>query len=337
MADPAASVSQPRHGGDLAFATARYGAPSGGWLDLSTGINPTPYPVAKISVEQFGRLPDAASLGRLLATARSAYGVPAGTALIAVPGTEIAICLLPFVTPAGAVAVVGPTYGSHEDAWRSAGRTVAVVRDLDEIPMETGIVVVGNPNNPDGRIFSRSWLSALARRLGDRGGLLVVDEAFADVAPEVSLLPDLAGLPAIVLRSFGKFYGLAGLRLGFVAGSMPSVEQLGAILGGWPVSAPALAIGLEALSDDGWRAATRAGLKEQSAQLRALLTRHRLAVRGGTDLFVLVEDDDATGLHRRLAGRGIWTRAFSDQPAWLRIGLPGAGVGRFDRALSDCR
>ena len=337
MADPVASASQPRHGGDLAFATAFYGIPSGGWLDLSTGINPTPYPAAQITADQLGRLPDGVALGRLLAAARAAYGVPAGVRLVATPGTELAIRLVPLVAPAGSVAVVGPTYGSHEDTWRNAGRPVHVVGDLTEVPVEATILVVGNPNNPDGRTFAPSQLADLARGLAGRGGLLVVDEAFADVAPDVSLVGTLADLPAIVLRSFGKFHGLAGLRLGFVAGSPPIVAGLAAILGDWSVSSPALTVGAAALSDDAWRAAARKSLSRQNRELRAVLIRHRLAIRGGTDLFVLIEDEDATGVHSRLAERGIWTRAFANQPRWLRIGLPGSRLDRLDRALSDCR
>ncbi len=143
----------------------------------------------------------------------------------------------PWSRPPGSVAIVAPTYGSHSDAWQSAGRSVETVAALDRIAPDTTIVIVGNPNNPDGRTFSPSRLANLARTLGARGGLLIVDEAFADVAPEVSLAPELAGLPAIVLRSFGKFYGLAGLRLGFAAGQSAVTARLAGLLGDWPVSA----------------------------------------------------------------------------------------------------
>jgi cobalamin biosynthetic protein CobC len=327
----------PQHGGDLAFATARHGLPAQGWLDLSIGVNPAPYPASAVLLDQLARLPDPESLAVLHDAARTAYGVPGGVVLAAAPGTELLIRLLPVVAPAGAAAVLGPTYGSHAAAWRSGGRAVILVGDLRDVPSDAAIVVVCNPNNPDGRTFAPAQLADIARGMMARGGLLVVDEAFADVTPEMSLVPVLAGLPAVVLRSFGKFYGLAGLRLGFATGAAAVVEGLATLLGAWPVSGPALAIGSAALADTRWREATRASLRQQSADLRALLVRHRLLVKGGTDLFALVEDASARTLHTRLAGHGIWTRAFADQPSWLRFGLPGPGLPRLEEALSACR
>jgi cobalamin biosynthetic protein CobC len=329
--------TSPRHGGDLALATACYGAPPAGWLDLSTGINPTSYPIAGIAVASPARLPDKGALDRLLGAARTAYGLPAEAALAAVPGSEVAIGLLPLTAPDGSVAVVGPTYGSHADAWQASARRLVEVGDVSHIPVEATIAVVVNPNNPDGRTVPPASLVGVAQTLGKRGGLLIVDEAFADAAPEISLAPMLAGLPAVILRSVGKFYGLAGLRLGFVAGERTLVNRLASILGDWPVSSAALAIGMKALSDHRWRDATRASLRKQSEQLRSLLARHRLAIKGHTDLFVLIEKADAAGLHRRLAEQGIWTRAFARQPGWVRIGLPGAGIDRLDQALTACR
>ena len=154
----------------------------------------------------------------------------------------------------------------------------------------------------------------------------------------MSLAPHLDGLPALVLRSFGKFYGLPGLRLGFVAGDPALVERLRALFGDWPVSVPAIEIGTAALADDDWRDRTRALLKAESARLRDMLARHGLTIKGGTDLFTLIEDDNAASLHDGLARRGIWTRAFPAKPTWLRIGLPGdGGLEKLDRALSEIR
>ena len=181
----------PAHGGDLAFATLHYGAPEGGWLDLSTGINPRPYPAPIIAAAALARLPARDGLGRLTDAARSAYGLADGPGLIATPGSEIALRLLPFFAPPGGVTVLGPTYESHADAWRAAGREVAEIRSVDELPADAAILVVANPNNPDGRTIGRETLANLADRLAARSGLLVVDEAFADLAPELSLLPHL--------------------------------------------------------------------------------------------------------------------------------------------------
>jgi cobalamin biosynthetic protein CobC len=320
----------PAHGGDLALATRLYGQPEGGWLDLSTGINPWPWPIPTglLSSEVFHRLPDRAALADLEAQARSAYQVPAGAAVIAVSGTESAVHLLPRLAPPNtAVFVLAPIYSSHRSAWPHA----VSVATPDAVP-DDSIVILANPNNPDGRVLSPDALRALAKR----ARWLIVDEAFADVAPDVSLVPALPD-NGVVLRSFGKFYGLAGVRLGFVIATEATAMRVSALLGGWAVSGPAIAIGTTALADTAWRDAMRHSLRDEAAALRALLVRHGLRIVGGTDLFVLVEADDAHALHRALARRGIWTRIFVDQPSRLRFGLPGSGHQRLERALTELR
>lgn len=328
--------SGPRHGGNLAYATARYGTPPEGWLDLSTGINPHPYPATPVKAEDLAALPDRAALDRLLVTARQAYRVPFGVHLLATPGSEIAIRLLPFLLPDRPTAIVGPTYGSHYDAWAEAQRTVATVDALEAIPVDVANVVVTNPNNPDGRTFGLGTLEKMANECAQRGGALIVDEAFADLEPDYSLTPLLGDTPAVVLRSFGKFFGLAGLRLGFVATSFPPAAQIERLLGDWPVSATALGVGQTALADDSWQTKARHHLGADAARLRTLFERHGLTVAGGTDLFALVDHDNATGLHIRLAEAGIWTRVFPYRRDWIRFGLPGspAAFERLDRALA---
>ncbi|HVY20100.1 MAG TPA: threonine-phosphate decarboxylase [Bauldia sp.] len=313
-------ASLPRHGGDLAFATRVYGTPPGGWLDLSTGINPNPYPVPPISPEALHRLPDPDALGTLIATARRAYQVPPEVELIAVPGTEAAIRLLPLLAPSGKVAIFGPTYGTYVRVWPDAEIVSAAAGDA-------AVAVVVNPNNPDGRVVRAEALPTTS--------FLVVDETFADTAPELSAIPSMLGTGRIVLRSLGKFYGLAGVRLGFVAAAPPVAQRLRQLLGDWPVSGPAIAIGSAALADDAWRDAMRAQLKAEADALRAVLRSNGLGIAGGTDLFVLVETANANALHRALAERGVWTRAFADHPRWLRFGLPGAAnMGRLAAALT---
>jgi len=179
-------------------------------------------------------------------------------------------------------------------------------------------------------------LVALANRLGERGGLLVVDEAFGDVAPGASLAPHLAGLPAVILRSLGKFYGLPGLRLGFVAGARAIVEPLARLLGGWPVSGPALAVSQAALADEAWQPAARRCLAGDRKRLETLLGQHSFAIVGGTDLFILTSHREAGTIHRGLAERGVWTRAYVGHPTWLRLGIPGndSDFDRLDRTLA---
>ena len=265
----------PRHGGDLAFARSRYGDPPDGWLDLSTGINPVGYRTAAIAADTLARLPDRGALERLLETARSAYSVASGASLLAAPGSEMVIRLLPLILPEGRVAILSPTYGSHAEAWRDACRSPAEIGDLADLSGDAAVVIVANPNNPDGRITEPEDLIRLAQRLAKRAGLLIVDEAFADVVPSKSLAPHLDKAPAVVLRSFGKFFGLAGLRLGFVAGPAHLLARLERLLGDWPVSTAAIAIGEAALADRAWQEETRDRLSRDAGELLACLGRHR--------------------------------------------------------------
>ncbi len=328
----------PVHGGDLAYAAARYGTPKDGWLDLSTGINPNGYTPPVIPRPVVARLPEPSELDALLTVARKAYGLPASVDLLATPGTEIAVRLLPHVAPPGTVGIVGPTYSSHRAGWAAADRDVAASPNLSSVPSDAAIVIVANPNNPDGRTFAHAELVPLAKSLSERNGLLIVDEAYADLQPEVSLMPLLAEAPAVVLRSVGKFYGLAGIRLGFVAGHRVTIERLRDLIGAWPVSGPAIAIGSAALADETWRTQKLRRLKHDGQRLRKMLSAHGLTVTGSTALFALVEDTHARALHKALADRGIWTRVFPYEWRWIRFGLPTeAGFARLEKALSEIR
>ena len=316
------TATAPLHGGDLTFARQLYGEPAGGWLDLSTGINPRPYPLPPFDPALLSRLPDRTALADLVATARRLYGAPDNVAMTAVPGTEVALRLLPSALPQGAVAIVSPTYPSHADAWRRGSHMVVEVADADAIPADARFVVVTNPNNPDGRTHEPDQLAGLARQLAERGGVLVVDEAFGDVEPRASLMPFLDRAPAVVLRSFGKFFGLPGLRLGFFAGPPPIVDRITQLFGDWPVSSHAIAAARIALADIPWRDQTRERLQQDTKALRALLARHSLRIVGGTNLFTLVGHTDAGLIHQALARHGIWTRVFPYRRDWLRVGLP---------------
>ncbi|MGI3902793.1 MAG: threonine-phosphate decarboxylase CobD [Janthinobacterium lividum] len=317
------------HGGEIAAARAAYpGAPSP-WLDLSTGINPVPYPLPDIDPRAWTALPDAAALRSLEAAAARVYGaIPQN--VTGAPGTEALITGLPWLFQAGRVGVLGFTYADHARGWRAAGATVEPVEHLDDLAGFDAAVVV-NPNNPDGRLVAAADLTALAGRVG----LLVVDEAFADVVPPAWSLASAVPGNAIVLRSFGKFYGLAGLRLGFAIAGPSWTARLRQALGPWAVSGPALAIGTQALADDGWAAAARARLDRDAARLDELLSREGFTVLGGTSLFRLAARPDAFACFEALARFGILTRPFADRPSWLRFGLPAneAEWNRLARAL----
>ncbi len=318
------------HGGRLAAARARFPDAPAPWLDLSTGINPRPYPVPPQAFENWGRLPDPADLAGLEAVAAQAFGVDDPARVVAVPGSETAIRLLPKILPRGRVSLPVPTYSSHPLAWRRVGSEV--VADPDE----ADLCVVVNPNNPDGRSLAPEAVLAL----GQRGA--VVDEAFVECEPSLSVAP-FAGAPdherLIVLRSFGKFYGLAGLRLGFVIARPALARRLRETLGEWPLSAPALAAGLAAYPDTAWANATRACLADDAARLDALLARAGFEVVGGTSLFRLARAADATVRFETLARAGILTRPFDHDPSLLRFGLPGfdADWARLAAALETPR
>ncbi|MDJ0950293.1 MAG: threonine-phosphate decarboxylase CobD [Alphaproteobacteria bacterium] len=323
-----------RHGGDLAAASERFGRPAEGWLDLSTGINPNPYPLPKLDAAAWTRLPQADAEDRLLAAARAAYGAADRAAIVAAPGTQALIQWLPRLKAAGRVAVIGPTYGEHAAAWQAAGHAVAEISDLGG-GGAADVCVVVNPNNPDGRVLEPDALLALAERLAAQGGLLVVDEAFADVLPEVSLAPHTGAPGLIILRSFGKFFGLPGLRLGFALGPANLIESLRQALGPWAVSSAALEVGAQALLDRDWTERTRIKINDLSLKTDFLLEEFLCPVVGSAGLYRLVETARAPALYDHLGRRGILTRPFDEQPAWLRIGLPEdeAALARLAAAL----
>jgi cobalamin biosynthesis protein CobC len=314
---PLAASGAREHGGGLDRAAARYGIARECWIDLSTGINPDGYPVPVLPPDVWRRLPDAALDERLRAAAASCYRVHDPGLVVPASGSQALIQWLPRLEPPSRVAVLGPTYNEHAPAWAAAGHEVREVEGLDAIPADADVLVVVNPNNPDGRVVEPLRLLELTERR-----LVVVDEAFAEVVPEASVAR-CAGRPnLVVLRSFGKFFGLAGLRLGFALAERKRALALGTALGPWSVSGPAAAIGMAALADDVWIANTRASLAGAAARLDQLLADSGLAVLGGTPLFRLIVHANAEGLYERLARCGILTRRFAAHPSWLRLGLP---------------
>ncbi|GGK18928.1 threonine-phosphate decarboxylase [Salinarimonas ramus] len=320
------------HGGDLGEARALFPHAPAPWIDLSTGINPIAYPLPALPASAFTRLPEPAEHAALEEAAARVYGGADPALVVAAPGTQVLISLLPFVVPARdvarEVAIVGPTYGEHARAWAAAGADVRMVAGLEEAERADVIVVV-NPNNPDGRLLSRAALRSVAAGCATRGGLLVIDEAFADLDDAESLAADPPE-GAIVLRSFGKTWGLAGIRLGFALARGTLAERLRAALGPWSVSGPALAIGRAALSDAAWLAQTRRARAGDAARLDRLLAPHADGDVRGTTLFRTIRTDAAPDLFRRLGEAGIWVRRFQDDPRRLRFGLPG-GEGEWER------
>src|ERR1700722_16912428 len=307
-----------------ALEVARRVAPSAPepWIDLSTGINPHAYPLPDLELEAWSRLPERGALARLEAAAAQRYGAdPART--VAGPGSQALIQALSHILPRGAVGALGPTYGGFASAFAAAGARTVEARRLEEM-QSADVAIVVNPNNPDGRITPRAALLDLHARLARRRGVLIVVEAFADFAAEgESLAPSLRATRAVVLRSFGKAYGLAGLRLGFALASPDRVPSLWAALGPWPVSGPAIAIGIPALADSGWLEAMRGRLRSDAARLDALLQGADWRIIGGTSLFRLAARADARAAFGQLLATGILARPFADAPDRLRFGIPG--------------
>lgn len=335
MVDPA--ISPPNHGGDISVADAYFGAPMDGWLDLSTGINPTPYLDLVLSPAALSDLPTASSLVALLNAARASYGVADEASLCAAPGTQALLQILSTtVDPKGPVAVLSPTYSEHAHLWRVNGYPVMEVDDLDSVG-NAAVVVVVNPNNPDGRLYDVTRLEALRSKLAASGGLLVLDEAFADVAPEISMAPRAGQEGLLILRSFGKFFGLAGIRLGFAVGNESLIDILAARLGPWAVSGPAIEIGARALCDTDWIDQTRFALASARSRLDTILISSGLEIIGGTDLYRLTRARDTKAHYEQLGRAGILVRRFDEQPDWLRFGLPGDGAAfkRLAKALVD--
>ncbi|WP_420970551.1 threonine-phosphate decarboxylase CobD [Bradyrhizobium sp. B120] len=317
------------HGGNLDVAQQRFGGAAEDWIDLSTGINRVPYADVDVELRHWNALPSRSEIESLHHAARQAYRTDAP--IVAMGGAQAAIQLLPHLAPRGRARILAPTYNEYAGMLSVAGWDVTEVSDLAALA-GADLAVVVNPNNPDGTCHDRRELLALLPRVGR----LVIDESFADAVPDLSLAAE-AGQPGLlILRSFGKFYGLAGLRLGFAVGSEPDIAALAAMVGPWPVSGAAIAIGRRALLDRGWAAATIARLADDCARLDTAARSQGWTLLGGTPLFRLYETGDALAAQEKLARALIWSRAFQQKPGWLRLGLPGSEAewSRLAAALS---
>ncbi|MGR3341803.1 MAG: threonine-phosphate decarboxylase [Paracoccaceae bacterium] len=293
------------HGGDLDAAVARFGGRRATWLDLSTGINPVAYPLPDLTPASWTTLPDETAKKALENAARGFWQIPDGAAVLAAPGASALIARIPSLMPAATVAIPGPTYNEHAAAFAAHGWRIT---DRDR-----GAIVVVHPNNPNGRLWSAAELSAR---------LTIIDESFADAASSGSHINLSARPGTLILKSFGKFWGLAGVRLGFAIGDPALIARLADLLGPWPVSGPALTLGAVALQDTQWAAHTRARLAIDADRLDALMTRVGASVLGGTTLFRLYYVDSARAWQDNLARAHIWSRIFPYSSHWLRLGLP---------------
>lgn len=328
MATPAALLG---HGGRLGAARAAWPDAPTPWLDLSTGINPRPYPVAAVPQEAWTRLPDPEALGALERAAAAAFGVEDPDRVVAAAGSAALIRLLPRLLAARRIAISSRTYGGHAQAWRAADAEIVA---LDDPAADLRVLV--NPDNPSGRALPPDQV------LGLTDGPLLVDEAFVETAPDLSVAA-LAGTAGredlMVLRSFGKFHGLAGVRLGFLVGRPSVAAAVREALGDWPVSGPAIAVGLAAYADRAWSRRTRQNLARAAARLDSLLSRAGFEIAGGTTLFRLARAADARRRFEALARAGILARPFAWDETLIRFGLPGPEPDwlRLEDALESLR
>ncbi|WP_144145012.1 threonine-phosphate decarboxylase CobD [Paraburkholderia sp. BCC1884] len=322
------------HGGNLHEAAERYGIPYAQWLDLSTGINPHGYPVPPIPADAWRRLPDDAD--DFAACAARYYGAPDAAHVLPVAGSQAAIRALPSLLPRAKVGIAPLTYSEYAPAFERAGHEVSSLDiALETLPDALTHVVIVNPNNPTAAHLSAAKLLHWHAQLSARGGTLLVDEAFADTMPSASLAASTHRDGLIVLRSPGKFFGLAGVRAGFVLGTPGLLAQLRRQLGAWTVSGPARHAVKAAFADDAWQAHMLTQLDTERARLIALLHAQGFDTRS-TPLFAWTDDARAAALHEALAQCGVWTRLFTSTGS-VRFGLPGteAEWTRFETSLRE--
>ncbi|GHA56185.1 threonine-phosphate decarboxylase [Amylibacter ulvae] len=296
------------HGGGLDAAMAQFGGTRDHWLDLSTGINPIPYPIGDIPMDSWTRLPDQDGDNTLINAARKFWHVPNGANILASSGVSQIIAMLPQIASGANFQIAKPTYNEHEAAFVHAGFTLN-----NSAPVKIYV----HPNNPDGKthVIDDNTLK--------NADLIIIDESFCDICPSESLVKFATRPNVIILKGLGKFWGLAGLRLGFAIGHPANIQKLRNLIGPWAVSGPAQYIGARALDDTDWITKTRKRLQTDAFRLDKIAIASGLGIIGGTDLFRLYKTNDAVSFQKHLAQNYIWSRIFPYSSEWIRLGLPG--------------
>ncbi|MTI09364.1 threonine-phosphate decarboxylase CobD, partial [Curvivirga aplysinae] len=298
--------------------------PKDKWIDLSTGINQSAYPFDLKENFNINALPSKALYEACLTATGSYYDarLTPSNALLT-PGSQFIISQLPHLFAPDEIAILYPTYGEHVPAWKEAGHQVHLVKDINEAQaLNTKFILLVNPNNPDGKFYSQSELLEISNQQASKGGCLVIDEAFIDISPEDSL-SDYAGQDGlIILRSFGKFFGLAGIRLGTLLAPQEIIERLQRRLGPWAVSSITLAVATQAYQDQEWIEQQKADLIKSSEKMDHLFSAIGCDIVGGTILYRLFHIKNASALFYHLGHQGIYLRHFEYNPNWLRVGVP---------------
>ena len=326
------------HGGNLDEAAKAYGFAPHQMIDLSTGISPSAYEMALPPSSAYQALPLESSLSALYDAARSAYHMPQDAAICAGAGSQALLGALPYIIGAkmdkkNVIWCPEPTYNEHRYRWERAGFEVVGTPDC---PSNAQVIILGQPNNPTGRIWSSDEIATYLEKMRERGGMVILDEAFVDAMPEQSSIPLTGDAPLLILRSVGKFYGLAGLRVGFAIGAKDVITQLADEIGPWPVSQPALLVATAALRDKEWQEAHRANLTHKSEKMALALAKEGFEVIAAMPLFVTITHPHMADFHHHLARHGYWSRIYRNDPTMMRLGLlpDGHDDARFEALLS---
>ena len=310
------------HGGQLLTVAQQYNRPLEQWLDLSTGIAPFSYPINDIPAKYWQDLPQVND--ELIAAAKCYYQTEH---CLPCHGSQAVIERLPKFwlekyPQAQTVYLPKVGYKEHQKAWLQAGFSATFYQD--DLPKEienNSVIVVINPNNPSGKLFNKEELLQCYQRVQLANGLMIVDEAFMDVVePNQSLTPHIEDDHLIILRSFGKFFGLAGLRIGFVCASERWLKVMSASFGPWHVNGPAQYVALQALQDNHWQAQQRHKLQQQMIKLRQLLQKQLSADLVGCLLFVTAYVNNAEQVYSKLCQQGVYVR-LTDEKHSLRFGI----------------
>ncbi|WP_117235498.1 threonine-phosphate decarboxylase [Vibrio maerlii] len=322
------------HGGKLLEAIGVYGGSKEEWVDVSTGVSPYTYPVTSIPLEAWNRLPE--DNDGLEIAAQSYYN--SRITPVAIAGSQAAIMLLPLIVTehlgrCGTICLPSVGYKEHQHAWQKL-RHNNQMWDLDfydDIPSDeqvkrADVILIINPNNPTGYFIDQQTMHRLQQQLHAKGGRLIVDEAFMDCTPEKSILPTFNTQSKldenlIVLRSVGKFFGLAGARVGFVFAVSPILQKLREEIGPWTVTGPARWVVNQALQDGTWQQQTRQQLKTDITRLESLISNAWRCHYTSGNLFVTAYLNNAEITHQTMCKNQVLARLCDENNA-IRFGLP---------------
>jgi cobalamin biosynthetic protein CobC len=338
------------HGGQLIEIAKQYEIPLDEWIDLSTGINPNGYPANGIPESVWNRLPE--NNDKLVETAAQYYQCHTNS-LLPVSGTQFAIQVIPGLFSQSTIGLIQPGYYEHAKHWKKHNHTIvsfehnpendaetnlALINQINKKIHELDVLLIINPNNPTGLIFSKQQLLQWQEILLKQNSYLIVDEAFMDSNTCNSLISSISRPNLIILRSTGKFFGLAGIRLGFVFSNQSILNKISELQGPWPISGPSRWLAQKALADAQWQKETLVEIQKNSRRLQSLLSIHHLKPNGGTDLYQWIKTSYATKIYHHLNKHGILTRLFSD-PSSLRVGLPKNEIEwqKLELALHSCK